>query len=91
MDERRGRTVARTMGLSVTGSVGILLKAKRQGLLPAVRPAIETMRSHGVWLSDDSQAFAVGGNFLAPPSMSTVRVGVVGYFGTDPPPGTIER
>jgi predicted nucleic acid-binding protein len=51
IDERRGRVVARTMGLAVSGSLGVLLKAKREGLLPAIRPSIEAMTAHGVWLS----------------------------------------
>ncbi|MBI4867538.1 MAG: DUF3368 domain-containing protein [Candidatus Wallbacteria bacterium] len=53
IDERRGRLAARTMGLAVTGSLGILLRAKRLGFLEAVKPCLDEMQSHGVWL--DSQ------------------------------------
>ncbi len=59
IDERRGRQVARLMGLEVTGSVGVLLRAKRQEMLPAVKPWLEAMRSRGVWLSDRLIAFAL--------------------------------
>ena len=59
IDERRGRQVARLMGLEVTGTVGVLLRAKRQGMLPAVKPCLEAMRSRGVWLSDRLIAFAL--------------------------------
>ncbi len=52
VDERQGRQVARTLGLSVTGSVGVLLRAKAQGELEAVRPCLVAMRDAGVWLSD---------------------------------------
>ena len=52
IDERRGRLVARAHGLRVVGSIGILLRAKRQGLVPALRPCIEKMRAAEVWLSD---------------------------------------
>lgn len=38
MDERRGRLVAREMGLAVTGSLGVLLRAKRLGFIEAVAP-----------------------------------------------------
>jgi len=51
IDERRGRMVARALGLRVVGSVGILLRAKREGLIPAVKPRFDAMRAGGVWLS----------------------------------------
>ena len=35
----------------MSGSLGVLLKAKREGLLPAIRPSVEAMTAHGVWLS----------------------------------------
>ncbi|OFW17631.1 MAG: hypothetical protein A3H97_13445 [Acidobacteria bacterium RIFCSPLOWO2_02_FULL_65_29] len=50
MNERRGRLVARDAGLSVTGSVGILLRAKRKGLIEAVAPRLEAMTKNGIWL-----------------------------------------
>jgi predicted nucleic acid-binding protein len=59
IDERRGRAVARLEGLRVTGSVGILLRAKRQGILLEVKPCLNSMREHGVWLSERLLAFAL--------------------------------
>ena len=52
MDERRGRLVAREMGLAVTGSLGVLLRAKRLGFIEAVAPRVAAMRRHGIWLGD---------------------------------------
>jgi predicted nucleic acid-binding protein len=40
-------------------TVGVLLRAKREGTLPAIRPCLEAMRSRGVWLSDRLIAFAL--------------------------------
>jgi predicted nucleic acid-binding protein len=45
MDEREGRSFARRAGLRVTGVLGVLLRAKLDGRLPAIRPAIETLRA----------------------------------------------
>jgi predicted nucleic acid-binding protein len=59
IDEQRGRAVARTMGLEVTGSVGVLLRAKREGLLAAVKPSLDEMHAHGIWLSERLQTFAL--------------------------------
>jgi len=52
IDEIVGRRVARLHGLSVTGSLGILIEAKRQELPVSLRSAIERMRRRGIWLSD---------------------------------------
>ena len=52
IDERRGRLVAREMGLAVTGSVGLLLRAKRLGFIDAVAPRLMAMRGHGIWLGE---------------------------------------
>ena len=51
MDELTGRKVARSLGLSVTGSVGILMQAKQQGLIKAIKPYLEAMRQQGVHYS----------------------------------------
>ena len=52
IDERRGRMVARTFGLRAIGSVGVLLRAKKEGRLPSVRQCVDEMRAKGVWLSE---------------------------------------
>ena len=53
MDDQLGRHSARRLGLGVTGTVGVLIEAKRRGRLPAVRPVLEEMRTQGYWLSDE--------------------------------------
>jgi predicted nucleic acid-binding protein len=52
IDETVGRRIARLHGLSVTGSLGILIQAKQQGCSIVLRQAIAGMRQHGIWLSD---------------------------------------
>lgn len=59
IDERRGRMVARTLGLRVTGSVGVLLRAKKEGRLLSVRQCVDQMRAKGVWLSEQLRASAL--------------------------------
>ncbi|MGK7905318.1 MAG: DUF3368 domain-containing protein [Hormoscilla sp.] len=43
MDERRGRAVAISYGLNVTGLLGILLQAKRNGIILAVKPLMDRL------------------------------------------------
>lgn len=52
IDEAAGRRAAKLSGLLVTGSIGILLRAKREGKLASVRQTLERMRASGVWLSE---------------------------------------
>lgn len=59
IDETIGRRVARLSNLSVTGSIGILLKAKSMGYPVSIPEAINRMREHGIWLSNAVIGFAL--------------------------------
>ena len=50
LDETAARVIAEASGLQVAGAVGMLLRAKNKGLLPAVKPSIDLMLSKGVRL-----------------------------------------
>ena len=43
IDERKGRRVARELGLRVTGTAGVLLAAKAAGLIPAIQPLLDAL------------------------------------------------
>jgi len=52
IDDRLGRAAAKALGLIVTGTVGVLIEAKRADLIPAVRSPLEKMQAHGYYFSD---------------------------------------
>jgi hypothetical protein len=52
LDERRARRIARTLGLQVVGSAGLLLTAKDLGLISAVEPLLIRLRASGLRLSE---------------------------------------
>jgi predicted nucleic acid-binding protein len=51
MDERRGRTIATTLGVRVTGTVGILIAAKQHGQVDLITPLLDRLRTAGVHVS----------------------------------------
>ena len=52
MDETEGRAAARAMGLEVTGTLGVLLRGKREGKVPILKPILDQlMHQHGFRLS----------------------------------------
>lgn len=59
IDEVAGRRIARLHGLRVTGSIGILLRAKHEGYLHSVGEVVERMESKGIWLSEKVKGFAL--------------------------------
>ncbi|MCD8515378.1 MAG: hypothetical protein LRY31_04945, partial [Burkholderiaceae bacterium] len=59
IDEAVGRRVARLCNLNLTGSVGMLLKAKQMGYEVNIPNALERMRAQDIWLSDRVVKFAL--------------------------------
>jgi len=59
IDEMAGRRHARLNGLQVTGTIGLLLRAKREGRLSSVRETIERMQFHGIWIGEQVKQFAL--------------------------------
>ncbi len=52
VDDARARKVARLNGIQVIGSLGVLLLARGNGLVPRIRPLIEAIRASGIYLAD---------------------------------------
>ena len=53
IDERIGRNFAERMGLKVTGTLGILLKAHQQGFITSFSRTALDMREHGMFFHPD--------------------------------------
>lgn len=51
LDDAFARRVAETVGLHITGTLGILLSAKRVGLIASVTPLLEALKTQGFRLS----------------------------------------
>lgn len=51
IDERAGRLIARRLGIAIVGSAGLLLLARRRGLLEAVGPRLDVLIAAGLRLA----------------------------------------
>src|SRR4051794_38586668 len=51
LDDTLGRRIAHLNRLTYTGTLGVLVKAKEQGLLPSVSPVVEALRSTTMYLT----------------------------------------
>ena len=52
LDDAEARESARLMGLRITGTLGILLKAKKAGSIISLKEMIRKLRATGFWISN---------------------------------------
>jgi predicted nucleic acid-binding protein len=52
LDDQLGRRVARENGLSITGTVGVLIEAKEQEIIISVRRELDNLIEVGMWISE---------------------------------------
>lgn len=50
MDEIMGRRIARQFNLPVTGTIGVLLKAKERGFVSSIKELLTELQEKGTWL-----------------------------------------
>jgi predicted nucleic acid-binding protein len=53
LDDRQARAVAKQMGLRIIGTVGALVLAKQQSIIPALKPLLDQLEAHNFYLSAD--------------------------------------
>lgn len=53
LDDRPARLRAAQLGLTVLGTVGLVVLARQKGAIPAARPVIEELRRVGMYLTDE--------------------------------------
>jgi predicted nucleic acid-binding protein len=53
IDEKSGRRYAKILNIPLTGTVGVLLKAKEKGLISAIGPLLEDLCIKQSWINPD--------------------------------------
>jgi predicted nucleic acid-binding protein len=63
LDDQAARRLASQQGVSVIGSLRVIVKAKERGLIPLARPVLEKLRGSGAYVSDEliDRAIALAG------------------------------
>lgn len=56
LDDTLARRVGEAAGLSVWGTLRVLLVAKERGIVPAVSPFLDKMQDSGMWISAEVRA-----------------------------------
>lgn len=52
IDDNAAKKTAKYLGLKVTGTIGVLLKAKREGIIPEIVSVLEKMKKNGFYISE---------------------------------------
>jgi predicted nucleic acid-binding protein len=59
LDDLRARKVAKLLGVSSLGTIGVLIKAKGSGLITDLKPLLDELESKGFYMSADLKQMAL--------------------------------
>jgi predicted nucleic acid-binding protein len=59
LDDASARACARSLGVPVVGTLGVIVRAKVRGIVPAASPIIAALRDAGLYLDDEAVAVAL--------------------------------
>lgn len=59
LDDYKARKIAQQLGLNYTGTIGVIIKAKLNGIIPSIKPILEKINATNFHLSADIQLQAL--------------------------------
>lgn len=59
IDDYKARKIAEKLALSFTGTIGVIVKAKKLGLIPSIKPILEKIKQTNFRLSDELELQAL--------------------------------
>ena len=59
IDEKAGRKVAKINQIKIIGSLGVLIEAKRKGIIPLLKPYVEILRQSKTHFGEDLLTYAL--------------------------------
>ncbi|TSD63358.1 DUF3368 domain-containing protein [Inquilinus sp. KBS0705] len=59
LDDLKARQLASHLGISITGTLGIIIKAKQIGIIPSIKPLLEKIRQTNFRISPTLESIAL--------------------------------
>jgi predicted nucleic acid-binding protein len=59
LDDWKARKLAERLGLSVTGTIGVIIRAKNNGLIPSIIPYLDKIRETNFRISEELEQIAL--------------------------------
>ena len=59
LDDWKARKVAERLGLSITGTLGVIIKAKNTGITPSIKPYLDKIRETNFRISEELEQLAL--------------------------------
>lgn len=59
LDDIKARKIAERLGLEITGTIGVIIKAKLNGIIPSIKPLIEKIKTTNFRLTSDIEIQAL--------------------------------
>jgi predicted nucleic acid-binding protein len=59
LDDYKARKIAAQLGLTYTGTIGVIIKAKLKGIIPSVKPLLKKIKQTDFRLSDELELLAL--------------------------------
>ncbi len=59
LDDYKARKVAEQLGLDITGTIGVIIKAKLRGIIQSIKPYLEKMSKTDFRISDELKILAL--------------------------------
>lgn len=59
LDDIKARKIAERLGLDITGTIGVIIKAKLNGIIPSIKPLINKIKTTDFRLSEDIEKQAL--------------------------------
>ncbi len=59
LDDYKARKIAERLGVTLTGTIGVIIKAKLNGIIPSVKPIIEKIKQTDFRLSAEIESQAL--------------------------------
>lgn len=59
IDDNAAKRTAKYLGFNVTGSLGILVKARQEGLIGELKPILTAMKNEGFYIGPDIEAMVL--------------------------------